>query len=113
MTVTFYVPRDSGALRLAPRRSPGYLQAEIDTRNLDARIVRNGSRGLYWLEPMVEVETPNGRIAYGPVKASDVAALLDNGMAEGRVHPLWLGLTDQMPFLAQTDTPDLCPLRHN
>ena len=89
------------------------LAGEIDTRNLDARIVRNGSRGMYWLEPMVEVETPNGRVAYGPVKASDVAALLDNGMAEGRVHPLWLGLTDHHPVSRQTDTPDFCSLRHN
>ncbi len=101
MTVTFFVPRDSGALALGAEKVARKLQAEIETRKLDARIVRNGSRGLYWLEPMVEVETPNGRVAYGPVKASDVVALLDNGMGEGRVHPLWLGLTDQLPFLAK------------
>ncbi len=101
MTVTFYVPRDSGALALGAGKVAKTLQSEIDARNLDARIVRNGSRGLYWLEPMVEVETPNGRVAYGPVKASDVAVLLDNGMGEGRVHPLWLGLTGQLPFLAR------------
>jgi formate dehydrogenase iron-sulfur subunit len=101
MTVTFYVPRDSGALALGAEKVARKLQTEIETRNLDARIIRNGSRGLYWLEPMVEVETPNGRVAYGPVKASDVTALLDNGIAEGRVHPLWLGLTDQLPFLAK------------
>jgi formate dehydrogenase iron-sulfur subunit len=101
MTITFYVPRDSGALALGAEKVAKSLQTEIDTRNLDARIVRNGSRGMYWLEPMIEVETPNGRIAYGPVRASDVTALLDNGMAEGGVHPLWLGLIDHHPFLAK------------
>jgi len=59
MTVTFYVPRDSGALALGAEKVARSLQTEIDTRNLDAQIVRNGSRGMYWLEPMVEVETPN------------------------------------------------------
>jgi formate dehydrogenase iron-sulfur subunit len=101
VTVTIYVPRDSGALAVGAEKVARQLQAEIDTRKLDVKIVRNGSRGLYWLEPMVEVETPNGRVAYGPVKATDVPALLDNGMTEGRVHPLWLGLTDQLPFLAR------------
>ncbi|MRG56217.1 formate dehydrogenase [Phyllobacterium sp. SYP-B3895] len=101
MTVTFYVPRDSGALALGAERVAKALQSEIDSRGLDARIVRNGSRGMYWLEPLVEVETLSGRVAYGPVKASEVPALLDNGMGEGRVHPLWLGLTDQLPFLAR------------
>jgi len=101
MTVTFFVPRDSGALALGAEKVARELQAEIDRRQLDARIVRNGSRGMYWLEPLVEVETPNGRIAYGPVRPRDVAALLDGGMSEGRVHPLWLGLTEQLPFLAR------------
>ena len=99
MTVTFYVPRDSGALALGAEKVARELQSEIDKRGLDARIVRNGSRGMYWLEPLVEVDTPNGRVAYGPVKPRDVPGLLDNGVSEGRVHPLFLGLTEEMPFL--------------
>jgi len=101
MTVTFFVPRDSGALALGAEKVARTLQDEIAARNLDARIVRNGSRGMYWLEPMVEVETPSGRVAYGPVKPSDLASLLDTGMAQGRTHPLWLGLTEHLPFLAK------------
>ncbi|MBR7539000.1 formate dehydrogenase, partial [Mycobacterium tuberculosis] len=88
-------------LALGAEKVARTLQDEIVARNLDARIVRNGSRGLYWLEPMVEVETPSGRVAYGPVKPSDLASLLDTGMAEGRTHPLWLGLTEHLPFLAK------------
>ncbi|MET3645487.1 formate dehydrogenase beta subunit [Phyllobacterium ifriqiyense] len=101
MSITFYVPRDSGALALGAEKVAKTLENEITARKLDAKIIRNGSRGMYWLEPMVEVETPGGRVAYGPVKASDVAALLDGGLAEGRVHPLWLGLTEHLPFLSK------------
>jgi formate dehydrogenase iron-sulfur subunit len=101
MSVTFYVPRDSGALALGAEKVAKALQDEIGSRNIDAKIVRNGSRGMYWLEPMVEVETANGRIAYGPVRPEDLPALLDSGMVEGRVHPLWLGLTEHLPFLSR------------
>lgn len=101
MSITFYVPRDSGALALGAEKVAKTLENEITARKLDAKIIRNGSRGMYWLEPMVEVETSGGRVAYGPVKASDVAALLDGGLAEGRVHPLWLGLTEHLPFLSK------------
>ena len=57
MTVTIYVPRDSGALSLGAEKVAKAIAGEIERRGADARIVRNGSRGLYWLEPMVEVET--------------------------------------------------------
>ncbi|MGN6548319.1 MAG: formate dehydrogenase beta subunit, partial [Pararhizobium sp.] len=72
---------------------------EIETRGLDAEIVRNGSRGLYWLEPMIEVETPQGRIAYGPVTEKDVAGLFESGLAEGAEHRLRLGHPEEIPFL--------------
>uniref|UniRef100_UPI0005B555C8 NADH-ubiquinone oxidoreductase-F iron-sulfur binding region domain-containing protein n=1 Tax=Rhizobium fredii TaxID=380 RepID=UPI0005B555C8 len=56
-------------------------------------------RGMHWLEPLVEVETAEGRIAYGPVKARDVASLLDAGLVSGGAHPLCLGKTEEIPFL--------------
>ena len=64
-------------------------------------IVRTGSRGLFWLEPMIEVETPDGRIAYGPVAASDVPDLLASGMLDGAAHRLRLGKPEDLPFLAR------------
>ncbi|RVA71953.1 formate dehydrogenase, partial [Mesorhizobium sp. M7A.F.Ca.CA.001.08.2.1] len=66
-----------------------------------AKIVRNGSRGAYFLEPMVEVATANGRIAYGPVKPSDVKSLFDSGFLTGGHHKRWLGAPDKIPFLAK------------
>jgi len=64
-----------------------------------ATVVRTGSRGMFWLEPMIEVETPAGRVAYGPVSAGDVAGLLASGLLTGGAHALRLGLTEDIPFL--------------
>ena len=64
-------------------------------------VVRNGSRGMFWLEPMVEVETEAGRIAYGPVEAGDVRGLLEAGLLRGGAHPLRLGRPEEIPFLAR------------
>jgi formate dehydrogenase iron-sulfur subunit len=62
--------------------------------------VRNGSRGLFWLEPLVEVATPAGRVAYGPVAATDVAGLFEAGLLAGRAHALSLGDIEKHPYFA-------------
>jgi formate dehydrogenase iron-sulfur subunit len=99
MTVRIYIPRDAAALALGAEKVVEAMAGEIAARGLDATIVRNGSRGMHWLEPLVEVETAGGRVAYGPVKASDVASLLDAGLISGGAHPLCLGKTEEIPFL--------------
>ncbi len=99
MTVRIYVPRDAAALALGADRVAQAFTREAEARKLDITIVRNGSRGMHWLEPLVEVETAEGRIAYGPVKPADVPALLDAGLLDGKAHPLCLGGTEEIPFL--------------
>lgn len=96
--VKVYVPRDSTALSLGAGRTAKAIQAEADKRGLSIELIRNGSRGLFWLEPMVEVETAKGRIAYAPVKPADVASLFDAGFLEGGSHPLHQGLTEEIPY---------------
>ena len=99
MTVTLYVPRDSAALAVGAERVAQRIAAEARARNADVRIVRNGSRGLFWLETLVEVATPAGRVAYGPVSPADVAGLFDAGFLSGGAHALNLGLTEEIPYL--------------
>jgi formate dehydrogenase iron-sulfur subunit len=70
---------------------------------MDAEIVRTGSRGLFWLEPMVEVATPAGRVGYGPVKARDVASVIDAILAGNGAHPLSLGAVEAIPYLAKQE----------
>jgi formate dehydrogenase iron-sulfur subunit len=99
MSLRIYVPRDSFALALGADKVAALIRTEIAARGLDAVVVRNGSRGMAWLEPMVEVETAEGRIAYGPVSPRDVASLFEAGFHEGRMHKLSLGNPEELPFL--------------
>ena len=101
MSVKIYVPRDAVALGLGANRVVRALFSGAERRGLDIELVRTGSRGLFWLEPMVEVATPEGRIAYGPVKPGDVDALLEAGLTRGGDHPLRLGNPEAIPFLAR------------
>ncbi len=98
-----FVPRDSGALSMGAEAVARAIAAEAAVRNQALTLVRNGSRGLYWLEPMVEVETPAGRVAYGPVTPADVPGLFDAGFLAGKPHPLGHGLTEQIPYLAKQE----------
>ena len=97
MTTTVYVPRDSAA------RSVGAdeVAAALVAAGRDLRVVRNGSRGLLWLEPLIEVATAAGRVGYGPVGPDDVAELLDTGLLDGAEHPLRLGVVEELPWLAR------------
>jgi formate dehydrogenase iron-sulfur subunit len=99
MSVSVYIPRDSGALALGADEVAEAVAREAGKRGLDVKIIRNGSRGLYWLEPMVEVATPHGRVAYGPVMARDVLSLFDFNFLAGDWHKLHQGHTEEIPFL--------------
>ena len=79
MTIKIYVPRDAAALALGAEKVAKAIAQEIAARGFDAEIVRNGSRGMFWLEPLVEIEVAGKRIGYGPVKSKDVADLFDAG----------------------------------
>ena len=99
MTIRIFVPLDAAALSVGAEAVASAVAAEIATRKLDAKLVRNGSRGLLWLEPLLEIETAEGRIGYGPVTPSDVKAILAAGPKAD--HPLKLGLVDAIPYLAK------------
>jgi formate dehydrogenase iron-sulfur subunit len=101
MSARVFISRDSGALCVGADHVARALFKAIEKRGLDVTIVRTGSRGLYWLEPTIEVERPEGRVGYGPVKPSDIDALLDAGMLEGGKHALSLGLVEDIPFLKE------------
>jgi formate dehydrogenase iron-sulfur subunit len=96
----FFLPRDAGALAVGADGVAKSLQAAAQTRGVAIELVRTGSHGLYWLEPMLELETPQGRMAFGPVEADDVASIFD-AVIGGRPHPKSLGPTEAIPFLAR------------
>ncbi|MDV2115860.1 formate dehydrogenase beta subunit [Alcaligenes faecalis] len=98
-TITVYVPRDTAAVAMGAHEIAQQLATQAQERGLDVQIVRNGSRGLLWLEPMVEVQTAEGRVAYGPVQTEDLPGLFDAGFLQGGAHKLCHGLTDAIPYL--------------
>ncbi len=98
MTLRLYIPIDAGALAVGADEVAAAIRATAARHNVALDIVRNGSRGLYWLEPLVEVETPVGRVAYGPVAPADADSLLAAIAGDG-AHPLRLGPTEEIPWL--------------
>jgi len=99
MSVSIYVPRDSAALSLGANEVAEAVVCEAAARGIEVQLVRNGSRGMLWLETLLEVATDAGRVAYGPVEAKDVAGLFDAGFVAGGEHALRLGKTDDLPWL--------------
>jgi formate dehydrogenase iron-sulfur subunit len=98
MTLRLYIPVDAGALAVGADEVAAAIKAAAARRQVAVDIVRTGSRGLYWLEPMVEAETPAGRVAYGPVAPADAQGLLTALLADG-AHTLRLGPTEDIPWL--------------
>ena len=99
MSITIYVPCDSSAISIGADHVANAIVKEAEQRGIAVNLVRNGSRGLYWLEPMVEVATDAGRVAYGPVQSHEVSGLFDAEFHTGGAHPLALGLTEELDYL--------------
>jgi formate dehydrogenase iron-sulfur subunit len=101
--VKIYVPRDAAALGVGADETAQAIVAEARKRGIAVELVRNGSRGLLWLEPLVEVDVAGTRMAYGPVQAHDVSGLFDAGFTSGRPHALSRGVTAEIPYLKKQE----------
>jgi formate dehydrogenase iron-sulfur subunit len=99
MSVKVFIPGDAAAVAVGADEVAAALRAAAQGRDIPLEIVRIGSRGMMWLEPLVEVATPEGRIGYGPVAAEDAAELLDALLAQGGPHRLRIGRPEEVPFL--------------
>jgi len=99
--ITVFVPCDSAALAAGADEVADALHKEAIARGLAIDVQRNSSRGMFWLEPLVEVVTAKGRMAYGPVTFEDVPSLFDAGFLNGGSHALLLGLTEEIAYLAK------------
>src|SRR5260370_8272811 len=96
--IRVFIPRDAGAVAVGADEVATALEQAAQKRGAGIEIIRTGSRGLYWLEPMVEVATEQGRVAFGPVSAADASSVLDAMAADGP-HPLRLGVAEEIPWL--------------
>ncbi len=97
--IRLFLTRDSAALAVGADEVADAIAAEARARNIEVSIARTSSRGMFWLEPFVEVETAAGRVGYGPVAVEDVKPLFDANFQSGGQHPLLQGKTDDIPYL--------------
>ena len=103
MTVSIYIPGDSAAVSVGADAVAEAIATEAAAHHRNIEIIRTGSRGLYWLEPLVEVSTERGRVGFGPVAPEDVPALVHAGLFDGEGEQGALGLVDDLSHLkAQT-----------
>jgi len=103
VSATVFVSGDASALAVGAERVARALAEEAVRTGTEIRIVRNGSRGMFWLEPLVEVATPDGRIAYGPVRPADVPGLFAAGFLHGGQHVLRHGKVEDIRYFARQD----------
>ena len=103
MSIRIYVPRDSAALAVGADEVAAAIRHQAVQAGLAIELVRNGSRGLFWLEPLVEVATDAGRVAYGPVSVEDVPGLFAASFQTGGAHRLNLGLTEHIAYLRKQE----------
>lgn len=96
--LTLCVPRDSAALAVGADDVADALVAGAASRGIALTLKRTSSRGLCWLEPLVELDAPQGRQGFGPLTADDVPALLDS-LLDGTAHPAAIGLVEELPYL--------------
>ena len=99
MMPTLYLPCDSLARAVGADEVAVALATQAQERNLPLDLQRTSSRGLYWLEPLLEVDSPQGRICFGPLTTADVSSVLDALQSEATAHPLALGLVEELPYL--------------
>jgi len=103
MITKIYIPRDFTAQALGIERIAKEILAGAEARKLSVEIVRTGSRGLYWLEPLIEIEQNGHRIAYGPVDPKDVPGLFESDFLNGGRHKLFLGKVDEIDYLRKQE----------
>jgi len=99
VTVRVFVPGDAAAVAVGADQVAAEIAAVATVQGRPIQLVRNGSRGAFELETLVEVDVAGTRIGYGPVEAADVAGLAAAGLFEGGSHAKRLGPVEQLPFL--------------
>lgn len=100
MSINIYVPRDTTANAKGANKIAALIEQKAQQLGVEINLIRNSSRGLYWLEPLVEVNSDNGRVAFGPVTEADINSLFEQKFYQAnQSHPLCMGLTEEIPYL--------------
>ncbi len=96
-----WVPADASARACGADAVAGAIAREANARGVALDLLRNGSRGMAWLEPLVEIETDGVRMGFGPMSPAEVPTLFGAALFGAAAHPLALGAVEAIPFLAR------------
>ena len=104
MMLRVFIPRDAAAVAVGADEVAANLIAAAKKAGAKVQFVRNGSRGMLWLEPLVEIERDGVRYGFGPVMPEDVDSLVKAGIFEGKPageikHKLAIGVVDEHPYM--------------
>jgi formate dehydrogenase iron-sulfur subunit len=105
-TIKVFVPCDSAAVAAGANEVANEIARHASNQKNQIEIVRNSSRGMFWLEPLVEIDTAQGRVAFGPVSPADITGLFESDwlkLGAECLHPLCLGLTEKIPYLSKQE----------
>lgn len=97
--INIYIPRDTASISMGADQVAKAIAALPE----DINIIRNGTWGMTYLEPLVEIECDRGRVAYGPVGVADIGSLYEAGFLQGADHQLCHGLTSEIDYLKNQD----------
>ncbi|MGI9272529.1 MAG: formate dehydrogenase beta subunit [Woeseiaceae bacterium] len=103
MRTRIYVPRETAAISVGADDVAIAVARYAKENKCEIELIRNGSWGATWLEPMFEVVVDDKRIAYGNVEPDDVAGLFEAGLLNGGDHAKHLGPVDEIPYLIKQD----------
>jgi formate dehydrogenase iron-sulfur subunit len=98
MNAVVYISKDASALSVGAEEVARAIAREAAARGIELTLKRPGSRGMFWLEPLVEVAVGGERFAYGPANVGDVPGLFDAGFLDNGAHPLRLGATEEIAY---------------
>ncbi|MCP4047215.1 MAG: formate dehydrogenase [Gammaproteobacteria bacterium] len=101
--VKVFIPGDTTACALGADKVVAEVISQAQNRGLEVDVIRNGSRGAFWLEPLLEIETDDGRITFGPMTPGDVTGLFEAGFPRDCEHHLRLGHVEDIEWLSRQD----------
>ncbi|MEH6588069.1 MAG: NADH-ubiquinone oxidoreductase-F iron-sulfur binding region domain-containing protein [Halioglobus sp.] len=100
MTLRYLIPRDTTAVAVGANEVAAALALALAEQGSDAPIIRNGSRGAFWLEPLLEIESNDERVGFGPLEPEEVAGILALDPVARKEHPRYLGKLEEHPWFA-------------
>ncbi len=91
-----YISKDA----LSESLGSNQVAKKLESHQQDFEIVRTGSRGMFWLEPLLEIDTKIGRVGFGPINENDVDDIIKLDESDLKNHKNYIGVIDDIPFLA-------------